>query len=255
MFLTTWAQVLQASFESLLFGLVSFIPNLIVAIIIFVVGWLIGVGIGRVVAQVVTALKIDQALRSAGVDRVVERAGFALNSGAFLGFLVKWFFIVVFLVAALDVLHLTVVTAFLSTVVLGYLPQVIAAVLILLVAAVLAQAAERVVAGIRSCRTPHFCKLPRVGCEVGYLGVCDSRSTRPAPGGTRIRPDALHRSRRGDCACYRTLVWTRRPGGSRTLHREGSRAGEGLSSSHGSSKTPRTPCAVFCFRTFIYRCM
>lgn len=161
MFLTTWAQVLQASFESLLYGLVNFIPNLIVAVIIFVIGWLIGVGIGRVVAQVVSALKIDQALRSAGVDRVVERAGFTLNSGAFLGFLVKWFFIVVFLVAALDVLHLTVVTAFLSTVVLGYLPQVIAAVLILLVAAVIAQAAERVVAG--SARAAHLTSANLLG--------------------------------------------------------------------------------------------
>jgi hypothetical protein len=147
MFLTTWAQVLQASFESLLFGLVTFIPHLVVAVVIFVIGWLIGVGLGRVVEQVVAALRVDQALRSAGVDRVVERAGFRLNSGAFLGALVKWFFIVVFLVAALDVLGLVVVTVFLRDVVLGYLPQVIAAVLILLVAAVVAQAAERVVAG------------------------------------------------------------------------------------------------------------
>lgn len=156
-----WAQVLQASFESLLYGLVTFIPNLVVAIIIFVIGWLIGVGIGRVVAQVVAALRIDQALRSAGVDKIVERAGFSLNSGAFLGFLVKWFFIVVFLVASLDVLHLTVVTAFLSTVVLGYLPQVIAAVLILLVAAVLAQAAEHVVAG--SARAAHLSSANFIG--------------------------------------------------------------------------------------------
>jgi hypothetical protein len=154
MFLTTWAQVLQASFENLLFGLVGFIPNLVVAVIIFVIGWLIGVGLGRVVAQVVNALRIDQALRSAGVDRVVERAGFTMNSGAFLGALVKWFFIVVFLVAALDVLGLTVVTVFLRDVVLGYLPQVIAAVLILLVAAVIAQAAERIVAG--SARAAHL---------------------------------------------------------------------------------------------------
>ena len=147
MFLTTWAQVLEASFSSLLFGLVTFIPNLVVAVVIFVIGWLIGVGLGRVVDQVVAALRVDQALRSAGVDRVVERAGFRLNSGGFLGALVKWFFIVVFLVAALDVLGLPVVTVFLRDVVLSYLPQVIAAVLILLVAAVVAQAAERVVAG------------------------------------------------------------------------------------------------------------
>jgi hypothetical protein len=159
MFLTTWADVLTQSFQNLSYGLVAFIPNLIVAVIIFVVGWLVGAGIGRLVAQVVTSLRVDQALRAAGVERVVDRAGFTLNSGAFLGFLVKWFFIIVFLVAALDVLGLTQVTAFLSGVVLGYLPQVIVAVLILLVAAVLAEAAQRVVAGVARAANIHAANL------------------------------------------------------------------------------------------------
>lgn len=154
MFLTTWADVLTQSFQNLSYGLVAFIPNLVVAVLIFIIGWLIGTGFGRVVAQVVRSLKVDQALHSAGVDRVVERAGFKLDAGAFLGFLVKWFFIVVFLVAAFDVLRLTEVTIFLRTVVLGYLPQVIIAVLILLVAAVIADAVQKVVAG--SARAAHL---------------------------------------------------------------------------------------------------
>ena len=147
MFFQTWADVLTQSFQNLFYGLVAFLPNLLAAIIIFVIGWLIGAGLSRVVAQVIASIRVDQALRAAGVDRVVERAGFTLNSGAFLGVLVKWFFIIVFLVAALDVLGLTEVTIFLRAVVLGYLPQVIVAVLILLVAAVVAEAAQRVVAG------------------------------------------------------------------------------------------------------------
>lgn len=147
MFLTTWADVLTQSFQNLFYGLVSFIPNLLVAIIIFVIGWLVGAGIGRLVAQVISSLRVDQALRAAGVERVIDRAGFTLDAGAFLGFLVKWFFIIVFLVAALDVLGLTQVTAFLTGVVLGYLPQVIVAVLILLIAAVVAEAVQRVVTG------------------------------------------------------------------------------------------------------------
>lgn len=147
MFLTTWADVLTQSFQNLSYGLVAFIPNLIVAIIIFIIGWLVGAGLGRLVAQIIASIRVDQALRSAGVERVVERAGFKLNAGAFLGFLVKWFFIIVFLMASLEVLQLHDVTIFLSTVVLSYLPQVIIAVLILLVAAVIAEAADRVVAG------------------------------------------------------------------------------------------------------------
>ncbi len=147
MVLTTWADVLNMSFQNLLAGLITFIPNLVVALVIFIIGWLIGVGLGRVVHQVVDALRVDQAFKAAGIDRVVDRAGFHLSTGGFLGALVKWFVIIVFLVAALDVLHLEAVNAFLGAVVLGYLPQVIVAVLILLVAAVIADAAQRVVSG------------------------------------------------------------------------------------------------------------
>ena len=150
MFLTEWANVLTASFQGLFYGLVAFLPNLVAALVIFIIGWLIGAGLARVVEQVIAAIKVDQALRAAGVERVIERAGWKMNAGAFLGTLVKWFFIIVFLVAALEVLGLTQVTAFLTTVVLGYLPQVIVAVLILLVAAVVAEAAQRVVRGAAS---------------------------------------------------------------------------------------------------------
>lgn len=147
MFLTTWANVLTQSFQNLAYGLVAFIPNLVLALIIFIIGWIVGAVLGRIVAQAVTALRVDQALRAAGVERVLDRSGFTLNAGAFLGFLVKWFFIIVFLVASLDVLGLTQVNEFLTGVVLGYLPQVIVAVLILLLAAVIGEAAQRVVAG------------------------------------------------------------------------------------------------------------
>ena len=147
MVFTTWANVLNQSFQNLSYGVITFIPNLIVAIVIFFVGWLIGLGLGRVVRQIVDALRIDQALKAAGLEKIVSRAGLQLSSGKFLGFLVEWFFIIVFLVASLQVLGLTQVNNFLSVVVLGYLPRVIVAVLILLVAAVLAEAARRVVEG------------------------------------------------------------------------------------------------------------
>lgn len=161
MVFTTWADVLSQSFQNLFYGSMAFVPNLIVAVIIFIVGWLVGVGVGRVVEQIVNALRVDQALRATGLEKILSRAGFGLSSGKFLGFLVKWFFIIVFLVASLDVLHLTTVNLFLSDVVLGYLPQVIVAVLILLVAAVIAEAARRVVEGSAKAAQLH---------AAGFLG-------------------------------------------------------------------------------------
>lgn len=161
MVFTTWADVLSQSFQNLFYELASFVPDLIVAIVIFIVGWLVGAGLSRVVAQVVDSLRIDQALKPTGIERVLSRAGFQLSSGRFLGFLVKWFFIIVFLVASLEVLGLTTVNFFIKDVVLGYLPMVIVAVLVLLVAAVVAEAAERVITGSAKAASLH---------AAGFLG-------------------------------------------------------------------------------------
>ena len=147
MLLETWGAVLAQSFIDVWAGIATFVPNLIIGLIIFVVGWAVGVVVGRVVAQVVRSVKVDNILKTLGIEDVLSQAGFHLDSGAFLGSLVKWFVIVVFLVATLDVLGLDQVNAFLQQVVLAYLPQVIVATLILLVAAVIADVTQRLVSG------------------------------------------------------------------------------------------------------------
>ncbi len=139
------SNTLTQSFERLWDGVINFIPELVVALVIFILGWIVGALLGRAVDQIIKALKLDSALRSAGLEGVLNRAGFGLNAGRFIGELVKWFVIVVFLVASLDVLGLTQVNAFLNQVVLLYLPQVIVAVLILLVSVVIADAMQNVV--------------------------------------------------------------------------------------------------------------
>ena len=155
MLIQTWADVLTQSFYNLGSGIIQFIPNVVVAIIIFLLGWLIGEALGKVVDQIIKSVKLDQGLKTTGLNEAVERAGFTLDSGAFLGALVKWFVIVVFLVAALQVLGLTQVNVFLQTVVLSYLPQVIVAALMLLVGAVVAEVARDIVAGAAKAAGVH----------------------------------------------------------------------------------------------------
>ena len=145
MLLSTWGQVLSLSFQNLWVGVVNFVPNLVIALIILVLGWLLGALFGRAIWQVFKSLKVDEALRRAGFESFVRRGGIDLDAGAFVGGLVKWFVIVIFLVAALDVLGLSQVNFFLQDVVLGYLPRVLAAVLVLLVAGVIGDVVGRVV--------------------------------------------------------------------------------------------------------------
>lgn len=135
-------------------GVVLFVPKLIIALVIFIIGWIVAVALGKVVEQIVKALKVDVALKSIGADEPLERAGMKLDAGAFLGGLVRWFVILVFVLAAIDVFGLTQVTEFLRGVVLVYIPQIIVAALILVAAALLADVAQRVVEG--SAKAAHL---------------------------------------------------------------------------------------------------
>jgi small-conductance mechanosensitive channel len=145
MIIQTWGNVLEASFQGLWAGVISFIPNLIIAIVIVLIGWGIASILQKVVKKFFDTVKFDEALEKAGLGNVVRRAGLSLNSGHFLGSLVKLFVVVAFLIAGFDVLGLTQVTMFLQNIVLGYVPQLIIAVLILLVGAVVGDVLQKIV--------------------------------------------------------------------------------------------------------------
>ena len=141
----TWRDVLALSFKGLWTGVIMFIPNLIVAVVILCIGWAIGAVISRAIAHFLKMIQFDEALKKAGVEDLVKKGGIDLNSGKFIGELVKYFIVVVFLIASFNVLHLDKVTDFLSGIVTGYLPQLIIAVLILLVGGVVGDILSRVV--------------------------------------------------------------------------------------------------------------
>ncbi|MEK7082015.1 MAG: hypothetical protein AAB537_00445 [Patescibacteria group bacterium] len=154
-----WSNVLATSFQDVWLGVAGFLPKLIVAFVIVVVGWIVGAVLRQAIAHLFRILRVDSVLKQAKVEQVVNKAGFTLNSGRFIGGLVEWFVIVVFLVAAFDVMGLNQVNAFLQQVVLLYLPQVIVASIILLVAAVIAEAMQKVIVGSAKAAGVKFAHL------------------------------------------------------------------------------------------------
>lgn len=139
------SNVLADSFTNLWTGVIGFLPQIVIALVIFIVGWIVASLVGRIIEQVFKAIKVDEALRKTGIDDTFSKAGIVLNTGKFVGGLVKWFVIVVFLMASFDVLKLTQVNEFLKSVVIGYIPRVVVAVLMLLVAAVIAEALKKII--------------------------------------------------------------------------------------------------------------
>jgi small-conductance mechanosensitive channel len=124
MLIQTWGEVFTASLQGLWIGFIQFVPMLLLAIIIFIVGWVVASVVGKAFSQVIGALKLDKLLSSAGADHMFERAGIKLDVGGFIGWLVKWFIILAFLVASLNLIGLNVINEFIRDVILAYIPQV-----------------------------------------------------------------------------------------------------------------------------------
>lgn len=146
MLIQTWSQVFLLSLEGLWYGFIAIFPKILLALIIFIIGWIIASTLGSLVTAGIDALKLDRLFKNAGTEEALARAGVRLHIGKVFGELVKWFIIVVFLVASLNILNLDQVTLFLQEV-LAYIPQVIIAALILVAGTILADFARKFVSG------------------------------------------------------------------------------------------------------------
>lgn len=156
------ANIIGSSFNDLWFAVMQFVPAIVAATIVFIIGWIVGMVLYKVVDQVAEVLKIDEALKVAGVDDLMKGMGMRLNTGHFLGVLVQWFAIIVFLVASLNILGLNIVTVFLAQVVLRYIPQIIVGVLILILAAVVAEAVRSIISNAARAAGAHSGNLAGV---------------------------------------------------------------------------------------------
>jgi hypothetical protein len=152
MVVQSWAGILVSSFQTIWSGFITFLPQFLGALIVFFVGLIIANGLGALVAQIISSIKLDRLLEKIGINRFFERAGWRLNSGAFLGALVKWFVAIIFILASADILKLYGLTSFLSEILL-YIPNIIMAVLIMVAAIVLGNFLKHLVLGsVKSAR-------------------------------------------------------------------------------------------------------
>lgn len=126
----TFAQIVQISLIDLWGRLVNILPDLIGALVIILVGFIIAPILGGIVKKVIDVLKIDELSARMGLKEMVKGYSPNFSISLILGKLVKWFFILAFVMAAADVLGWTRITVFLNEIIF-YIPQVLIAVIIL----------------------------------------------------------------------------------------------------------------------------
>ena len=143
---TAWQSALSASWSDVWTSVFGFVPNILGAIVVFVVGLIIAYWLKKIVVEVLKLAQIDDLARNAGVEKYLDRAEIKLSLSEILGTLVEWLVILTFFLAVVDILGLTAVSTVLLSV-LGYIPNIIAAVLILAAGLIIARLVDGLVRG------------------------------------------------------------------------------------------------------------
>lgn len=134
-------QQLETFWESLQIftnQLAGYLPQLIGAVVILIVGWIIAKIVRRVVLRGLMLLRFDLLTEKSGVDKFLLEGGIRMTAVAVISKLVYWMLLLIIFLAAMNSLGLQVASELLNQVVL-YIPNVIVATIILIVGSFLAR--------------------------------------------------------------------------------------------------------------------
>lgn len=144
---TNFGDSILVSFTAALSALLGFIPALIGAVVVLVIGWVLSNFLARLVRTVLMKVGFEAAARRTGVTSVVS--GSDRGASWLMGELVKWFIRLIFLEAAAQILHMSAVSNLLNSIIL-WIPNLIVALVILLLGMLLADILGPVVRGAAS---------------------------------------------------------------------------------------------------------
>jgi hypothetical protein len=142
----SWGDAIFVALTGALNDLLLFVPRLLGALAILLVGWLLAKVVEALVAKGLRAVRFNQVADRAELDQFLDRAGVRLDPAAVVGKLAYWFLLLIFVGAAFNAFGLTQVTVVINQV-LAYLPNVVVALVVLLVGALLATFAGNLVRG------------------------------------------------------------------------------------------------------------
>lgn len=145
--LQSWPDVFVSASQNLVQGFFEFIPGFLGAIVIFAVGWVIAAMVSRAIEHILNIIKIDSLFKELGTERVLERMGFKLRVGRFIGEIVRWFIVIAFLIPSLEILGLSAINDFLRNDVLGYIPRIFVAAFVLIIASYISDVLHKFIEG------------------------------------------------------------------------------------------------------------
>lgn len=118
--------------QALLAQLAAFLPRLLGALGLFLLGWLIAKAIEHVVVRILKALPIDKLSDQVQLSSVLSKGGIKHKISELIGVIVYWLIMLAVVMIVFNALQLTVAAELFQSIV-TFLPNVIAAVFILII--------------------------------------------------------------------------------------------------------------------------
>ena len=144
--LSSWNDALLTAWQTTLVNLFYFVPSLLAAVALFIIGLFLAEWTKKMSIRLLQAFKLSSIMRKTGVESFLDKAEIKLKIEEIFGNIIKWLIILVFFVAAVNILGLTTVSKVLDAI-LAYIPRAFSAVLILAIGVLLSGLVENLIKG------------------------------------------------------------------------------------------------------------
>ncbi|MFA5166031.1 MAG: hypothetical protein WC449_01850 [Candidatus Paceibacterota bacterium] len=134
----------QATLVDSLTAVVLFLPKLILALLVAWIGFWIAGLFGKVISEIIKAVKFDKIFEDKGWSEALKKADIDGAPSSFIGAIIKWIFVIIFLVMISDILGLGTFSVLLKEIV-AYLPNVAIASLLFVATVIITDLVEKVI--------------------------------------------------------------------------------------------------------------
>ncbi|KKR30641.1 hypothetical protein A2715_00440 [Candidatus Woesebacteria bacterium RIFCSPHIGHO2_01_FULL_39_32] len=124
-----WQEALISAWDQVWTSFLTILPAVLGAVVVFAIGLILAYWVKRLIMEVLGVLRIEKLSGSLGIEQFLKKADVKLNLAEILGVFAQWLIILVFFLAATDILGLSSVSVVLTQV-LSYIPNILAAALI-----------------------------------------------------------------------------------------------------------------------------
>jgi len=125
-----WRAIIIQPAQMILERTIAYLYKGLGILVVLIIGWLIAKAVENLVSRFLKVAQLDTAADKAGITKILVKGEIKFTLAELIGKLVYWIIMLIVIVAAINILNLTVAAGLLQQII-AYLPSVIAAVFIL----------------------------------------------------------------------------------------------------------------------------